>query len=167
MTNILKTTCAVIAISLSFTMTGHAADEYNVSTGVTSDGVPLGLHGADAVTLATFNAVAEGDAEHTVVVDDVAYYFASAASAKTFKAAPNKYRPQFGGFCAYAVAVGKKFDGDPRYADIVDGKLYLFVNAAVFEKYKKGLQANDHKSTKDLAIHPACRGQRLIIEIGG
>lgn len=58
-------------------------------------------------------------------------------SAKTFKADPAKYAPQYGGFCAYAVALGKKFDGDPRYADIVDGKLYLFVNEEIFKKYKK------------------------------
>ena len=46
------------------------------------------------------------------------------------------YLPQFGGFCAFGVYVGKKLDGDVRFADIVDGKLYLFVNAAAFEKYK-------------------------------
>ena len=33
------------------------------------------------------------------------------------------------------MALGKKLDGDPRYADIVDGKLYLFVNAAVYARY--------------------------------
>jgi len=137
MTNAIKTTCAAVALSLSFSLSGFAADEYNVSTGVTTAGVPLGLHGVDAVTLSTFNAVAEGDAAHTVVIDDVAYYFASAESARKFKSAPDNYLPQFGGFCAFAVALGKKFDGDPRYADIVDGKLYLFVNAEIFEKYKK------------------------------
>ena len=35
----------------------------------------------------------------------------------------------------FGVYVEKKLDGDVRYADIVDGKLYLFVNAAIFEKY--------------------------------
>ncbi len=137
MTNTIKTTCAAIALSLSFTAPVFAADEYNVSSGVTTAAAPLGLHGVDAVTLSTFNAVAEGDAAHTVVVDGVAYYFASADSAREFESAPAKYLPQFGGFCAFAVALGKKFDGDPRYADIVDGKLYLFVNAEIFEKYKK------------------------------
>ena len=33
--------------------------------------------------------------------------------------------PAYGGFCAYGVALGKKFDDDPRYWKIVDGKLYL------------------------------------------
>jgi YHS domain-containing protein len=137
MTNLLKTCIAAITIALATTASAYAVDEHNVSTGITSAGAPLGLHGVDAVALATLNAVAEGDATHTVVDDGVAYYFASADSARRFKAAPDQYKPQYGGFCAYAVALGKKFDGDPQYADIVDGKLYLFVNAAIFEKYKK------------------------------
>ena len=137
MTNILKSTAAALAMSIAAATASLAADEYNVSTGATLKGAPLGLHGADAVALTTLNAVAEGDAAHTVVIDGVAYYFSSAESARTFKAAPNRYLPQYGGFCAYAVALGKKLDGDPRFADIVDGKLYLFVNAEIFEKYKK------------------------------
>lgn len=137
MTNALKITAAAVALALAFPVQSFAADEHNVSNGVTTAGVPLGLHGVDAVSLTTLNAVAEGDATYTVVVDGVAYYFASSESARQFKAAPRKYLPQYGGFCAYAVALGKKFDGDPHYADIVDGKLYLFVNADIFAKYKK------------------------------
>ncbi|MGR3805136.1 YHS domain-containing (seleno)protein [Marinibacterium profundimaris] len=114
-----------------------AEDEYNVSTGATLDGVPLALRGVDTVALSTLGAVARGDATHVVVHDGVAYYFASDLSAETFAADPEAFMPQYGGFCAFAVALGKKLDGDPRYADIVDGKLYLFVNAAVFAKYQE------------------------------
>ena len=137
MTKKLYLTGMAIAIAMSASMPAFAEDEYNVSNGVTTAGVPLGLHGVDAVALTTYNAVAEGDAAHTVVEDGVAYYFASAESARKFKTDPVRFAPQYGGFCAYAVALGKKFDGDPHYADIVDGKLYLFVNADVFEKYKR------------------------------
>jgi len=140
MTNILKISAIAISLSLTAFSAAFAEDEYNVSTGVTTSGVPLGLHGVDAVALSTLNAVAEGEAAYTVVADDVAYYFSSAESARLFEAAPAKYIPQYGGFCAYAVALGKKFDGDPQFADIVDGKLYLFVNAEIFEKYKKDSQ---------------------------
>jgi len=112
-----------------------AVDEYNVTTGYTLDGAGLGVHGVDPVALSTLNAVTPGSAQHAVVHDGVAYYFASEITADRFKSDPARYLPQFGGFCAYAVAIGKKLDGDPRYADIVDGKLYLFVNAAVFERY--------------------------------
>ena len=128
---------AALAVAMAASQPAFAEDEYNVSTGITTAGVPLGLHGVDPVALTVYGAVAEGNATHTVVEDGVAYYFASAESARKFKSDPARYAPQYGGFCAYAVALGKKFDGDPRFADIVDGKLYLFVNAEIFEKYKK------------------------------
>ena len=112
-----------------------AEDEYNVSKGYTLDGVGLGVHGVDPVVLSSAKAVAEGNAAHTVVHDGVAYYFASPITAARFQGDPALYLPQYGGFCAYAVALGRKLDGDPRFADIVDGKLYLFVNAVAFEKY--------------------------------
>ena len=126
---------ALVAASMLFFNSAYAVDEYNVSSGVTAAGVPLGLHGVDAVALTTLGAVAEGDAAYTVTRDGNAYYFASQASADQFSRNPDGYLPQFGGFCAFAVALGKKFDGDPMFADIVDGKLYLFVNDAVFQKY--------------------------------
>ncbi|WP_205967547.1 YHS domain-containing (seleno)protein [Aquisalinus luteolus] len=135
-----KNTISIAAIAIALctvTTQAIAEDEYNVSTGATLEGKPLGVHGVDTVALSTYNAVAEGNARHTVVEDGVAYYFASEETARLFKANPGKYIPQYGGFCAYAVALGKKLDGDPYFADIEDGKLYLFVNADVFEKYKK------------------------------
>jgi len=137
MTNKLLVAWAALAVAFLPALPGFAEDEHNVSTGITLSGAPLGVHGADTVALSTINAVAEGDAAHTVVDEGVAYYFASAESARRFSADPSKYKPQYGGFCAFAVALGKKLDGDPHYADIVDGKLYLFVNAEIFEKYKK------------------------------
>ena len=140
MLNPFKTFLAVSAAALLIQNPVLADDEYNTSTGITTAGVPLGLHGVDSVALISFNAVAEGEAVYTVVHDGVAYYFASQQSADTFSADPVNYLPQFGGFCAYAVALGRKFDGDPQFADIVDGKLYLFVNAAVFATYKEDPQ---------------------------
>lgn len=140
MMNPLKNAIFVSAALLLINGAAFAADEYNVTTGITTAGVPLGLHGFDSVSLIRYNAVAEGEAEYTVVHDGVAYYFASEQSAETFSSDPAGHLPQFGGFCAYAVAKGRKFDGDPQYADIVDGKLYLFVNAAVFAIYKQDPQ---------------------------
>ncbi len=161
MTNSIKATIAAAFLAFAAATPSLAADEHNVSTGITTSGAPLGLHGVDAVALSTSNTVVEGDAVHTIVEDGVAYYFATAESARRFKAAPENYMPKYGGFCAFAVALGKKFDGDPRFADIVDGKLYLFVNAEIFAKYKKNpekILANaekkwptiKHKAVKDL-----------------
>lgn len=132
----LPTTIALsIAIAAGAASPAHADDEYNVTNGYTLEGAGLGVHGVDTVVLSTLSAVAPGQASHAVVHDGATYYFASELTAKRFKADPERYLPQFGGFCAYAVALGKKLDGDPRYSDIVDDKLFLFVNAAVFQRY--------------------------------
>jgi len=149
MNTTLRTAIVIGAAALLMQGTAFAADEYNVSRGITSAGSPLGVHGVDTVALSMLGAVAEGTAAHTVVEDGVAYYFASEKSAELFKANPAKYAPQYGGFCAYAVAFGKKFDGDPQFADIVDGKLFLFVSGAVFEKYladKENILRNAEKN---------------------
>lgn len=112
-----------------------AADEYNVSTGTTVSGHGVALRGDDAVALATGLEVVPGRAIYTVERDGVAYYFANEESMSLFQENPDMYLPQFGGFCAYGVALGKKLDANPHFADIVDGQLYVFLNAGAFARY--------------------------------
>ena len=135
----IKTLLAATALigAMASAPAAFAADEYNVSTGTTVDGAGVALRGNDAVALATGLDVSTGHATFTHVHDGVAYYFASAETMQQFAADPAKFMPQFGGFCALGVALGKKLDAAPRFADVVDGKLYVFLNAAVFETYKK------------------------------
>jgi len=128
---------ATVAGVLFIAPAAFAVDEYNVSTGTTVDGDPVGLRGDDVVALATGLEVTPGLAAHTAVHDGVAYYFASAETMDRFVADPERYLPQYGGFCAFGVAIGMKLDASGRYADIVDGKLYVFLNAAAFAKYQE------------------------------
>lgn len=123
------------AATLALASVALAEDEYNVSNGLTLTGNPLGMHGVDPVSMLRGESPSLGEAVHTSEHDGVDYYFASASAQQAFDADPAAYLPQFGGFCAFGVFVGKKLDGDVRYADIVDGKLYLFVNAEIYEKY--------------------------------
>ncbi|SPH24563.1 hypothetical protein DEA8626_03615 [Defluviimonas aquaemixtae] len=114
-----------------------AADEANVAPGLTYGGAPLGLHGADPVSLLDHGENAEGNASHAAAHDGVAYYFASEENLKAFEANPARYVPQYGGFCAFGVSVGKKFDGDPSFAAVMDDKLYVFLNEDVYKAYLK------------------------------
>ena len=135
MKSVLTLSGAVLAATLAMNPPAMAADEYNVSNGLTLTGNPLGLHGVDPVSVFESEAPRIGDAVHTVQHDGVDYYFATDATKQLFEADPEAHLPQFGGFCAFGIYKGKKLDGDVRYADIVEGKLYLFVNAAIFEAY--------------------------------
>jgi predicted pyridoxine 5'-phosphate oxidase superfamily flavin-nucleotide-binding protein len=67
------------------------------------------------------------------------YRFVSQANLDAFKANPAKYEPAYGGFCAYGAALGKKFDGDPRYWKIVDGRLYLNLNGDIQTEWSKDI----------------------------
>ncbi len=130
-----------------------AIDEYNVSKGTTVDGHGVAFRGNDLVAMIGGLGVVPGAAEFTHVHDGVAYYFASQKAADEFAANPDKYIPQYGGYCTLGVAVGKKLDGSPRFADIVDGKLYVFLNAAVFKAYnadKEGVLAKAAENWPDM-----------------
>ncbi|MCK0161828.1 YHS domain-containing (seleno)protein [Allomuricauda sp. F6463D] len=71
----------------------------------------------------------EGKKEFTTNYDDVNYMFNSRANMDRFNARPEVYLPQYGGYCAYAMAVnGKKVNVDPETYEVRDGKLYLFYN---------------------------------------
>ena len=56
---------------------------------------------------------------------------------KTFEADPAAYLPQNGGYCTFGVSVGKKFDGDPEFQAVIDEKLYVFLNRAIFDEFNK------------------------------
>lgn len=56
------------------------------------------------------------------------YYFSSDENKAAFEAMPQKYVPQYGGFCAVAVSEGKTFPVDPNTYTVTDDKLYLFYN---------------------------------------
>ena len=62
--------------------------------------------------------------------------FASAAHRDLFVAAPERYAPQYGGYCAWAVSQGYTADGDPESWKIVDGKLYLNYNREIQQRWE-------------------------------
>lgn len=128
---------AAVVAALVLIQPAHAADEHNTAAGLTAAGVPLGLHGVDPVAFITLGNRIDGRAEHAAVHDGVAYYFATAANRDAFAKNPARYVPQNGGFCTFGVSVGKKFDGDPRYAAVENGKLYVFLNEEIFKAFQK------------------------------
>ena len=83
----------------------------------------------------------KGSSNFTTIFDGVKYKFANQENLTAFNKAPEKYIPQYGGWCAYAMGTsGDKVSIDPETFEIRDGKLYLFYNAFftnTFEKWKK------------------------------
>ncbi|MBA4044438.1 MAG: hypothetical protein C0472_06250 [Erythrobacter sp.] len=113
---------------------------------VNTDQKGIALHGFDPVAYFTGGAPAKGSAQFTATYEGARYYFASAENAAKFKASPEAFAPQFGGFCAMGVALEKKLDGDPMVWKIVDGKLYLNVNADVAVAWQRDIPGNLEKA---------------------
>lgn len=86
------------------------------------------VEGYDVVSYFDGKAL-EGNEEFVSEYDGVNYKFISKANRDRFLAKPTAYLPEYGGYCAYAVAVNaKKVNVDPETFEIRDGKLYLFYN---------------------------------------
>lgn len=131
-----------------------------MSTGGTLAGKPLAVHGYNPVAYFTEGKPVMGDDKHTSVYNGAAYSFASDDHKKTFEANPVRYAPVFGGFCAFGVGLGKKFDGSPQYRTVKSDKLYLNLNADISRKFAEDVDGNIKKADKNWMIieHKAVGG---------
>ena len=90
------------------------------------DGAGLALGGYDLVTYFGTPRPSKGDKAVTAEVDGVVYRFVSDANRRAFLTDPTKYKPAYGGWCATAMAEGKKVEVNPRNYRVTGGRLFLF-----------------------------------------
>src|SRR5687767_15893814 len=99
----------------------------------TSDG--LAASGYDAVAYFTLGRAQKGSSEFETVWSGARWRFASARNREAFVAEPAKYAPQYGGYCAWAVASDYTYSADPEAWRIVDGRLFLNYSKDVQRKW--------------------------------
>jgi len=63
------------------------------------------------------------------------YYFVHADAKAAFDKTPAKFIPAYGGYCAYGITLGKKFEADPTQFTVVDGVIYMSSNADIKKKF--------------------------------
>ena len=118
--NILNT---ITSITIFLFLVGCSqAGNHNLKGGYAAEGYDV---------VAYFNKIAvKGNVKFATTHKGAGYKFSSLENLEKFKKAPDKYAPQYGGWCAYAVALkSKKVGIDPKTYEIRDGKLYLFYNS--------------------------------------
>lgn len=93
------------------------------------DGVAI--KGYDPVAYFNQQKAVEGSDSYTTDWSGSKWKFVSQASLDSFKLAPEKYAPQYGGFCAYGTSENHLSPTDPKAWTVVDGKLYLNYNLDV------------------------------------
>lgn len=95
------------------------------------------IHGYDAVAFFTQSKPVMGRDSLMYQWNGASWYFADRKNLETFKAAPEKYAPQYGGYCAYGTAQGHKAPTQADTWSVVDGKLYFNYNQKVKEMWVK------------------------------
>ena len=102
----------------------------------------LALSGYDPVSYFTAVSPQKGDARFATIWRGAEFRFASAANLAGFKANPEAYAPQYGGYCAWAVSRGYTAEGDPLAWRIVNGKLYLNYDATIQTRWVTDIPNN-------------------------
>jgi hypothetical protein len=88
--------------------------------------LPLAIKGYDPVAYFTIGMPTLGLPDIEYEWDERRYRFSRPGHRELFKADPERYAPQFGEFCAMALAEGDRDEANPEYWLISDGKLYIF-----------------------------------------
>ena len=109
----------------------------------------LAIQGYDPVAFFTENKAIKGKPEFKSSHEGAMYLFASAENKKLFEKEPSKYRPAFGGFCAFGVSRNKLVEIDPEAFQIVDGHLLLQYSKGVRNDFNKDVHGNLAKANQN------------------
>lgn len=107
------------------------------------------IRGYDPVAYFTEGEPVKGDREITYRWKEADWYFASKANLDLFRNDPEKYAPQYGGWCAYAMSRGYYASIDPDAWTIHEGKLYLNYSLRVRRKWAKAIPENIVKADRN------------------
>jgi YHS domain-containing protein len=119
------------------------------------DGDGLAIRGYDPVAYFEEARPVRGRDEWNFRWRGAVWRFASEEHRDAFRAAPERFAPEYGGFCAYAMSLGKRAAIDPEAWDVVDGRLYL--------NYSPGVR-RDWLKKRDERIERADRNWARMIE---
>ena len=95
----------------------------------------VALRGYDTVAYFEQGDAVKGDKAFTAKYKDAVWYFASEANKALFEADPEAYAPQYGGYCAWAMAMGDVVKSSPKAWHIHNSKLYLNVSKGIQKKW--------------------------------
>ena len=107
------------------------------------------IRGFDPVAYFTEAKPVRGRSEFFLEWRGATWEFASAANRDAFAAEPERYAPQYGGYCAWAVSQGYTASTDPAAWRIVDGKLYLNYSRGVQKRWAQDVPGNIAKADQN------------------
>jgi YHS domain-containing protein len=106
----------------------------------------LAIKGYDTVAYFKDGKALKGNESFTFKWHDMTWYFSTKENRDLFVASPEKFAPQYDGYCAWALTEARIAKTDPEVWKIVDGKLYLNCSATAYEKWNRDIPGNIKKA---------------------
>lgn len=131
----MKQVLASFALFVTFAAITLLATERKVENYNLEDS-SLAIQGYDPVAYFSGKAII-GNPKQKSEYDGITYHFSSEANKEAFDASPNRYEPQYGGWCAYAMIDGDQVSINPKTFKIIEGKLYLFYDSTWGDTLKR------------------------------
>ena len=128
---------ALIAATLATSSIAVAAPAFAEDPVYTSRWSNTAVQGYDPVAYFTAGEPTKGSDDYKTSYMGADFHFASQENLDMFLENPETYAPQYGGYCAWAIADGKYAKGNAKNWAIVDGKLYLNYNGSIQKKWDK------------------------------
>lgn len=128
----------------STSSTTGPATQSTAKTLVNVDARGVGLGGFDPIAYGKFGKPVTGTPEHAAAHGGATYLFSSDEHKAAFDGA--QHAPQYGGYCAYAASQNRLSPADPMVFELVDGKLLVFTNAELREKFLEDPAGNKAKA---------------------
>lgn len=123
-----------LSVLASFLLLGSFA-RADMPAFYSSQGAAIG--GYDTVAYFTTGEAVRGQSDIAVMWKGALWMFSSRKNREMFEANPRAYAPQYGGYCAYAMAKGQASGADPAAWRIVNGKLYLIHNRTYMKVWER------------------------------
>jgi YHS domain-containing protein len=136
----MKTFLLYLTGLIAFAVLAPTAEVVNI------DKSGLALQGYDPVGYFTDGKPVKGSVEFTATYKGATYQFASAEHRDTFNKAPEKYAPQFGGFCGYAASINKLAPIEVEYFQVLNDRLILQHNKKAWDLWHKDVEGNLKKA---------------------
>lgn len=118
---------------LTLSLFQHVSAEEAIYTGYFNNKAASGY---DVVSYFTEQKQVEGDSDYTLEYKGADWYFSTQANLTLFKNNPEKYAPQYGGYCAWAMSRGKAAPGNAPFWTIHNDKLYLNYDQRVLDTWR-------------------------------
>ena len=116
---------------------------------VNKDGSGVAIKGYDPVAYFTQSKPVKGSASFTHQWMNSTWWFASAEDRDEFARTPEKYAPQYGGYCAYGVSQGHAVNIDPEAWAVIDGKLYLNYSKGVKKTWSEAIPKHIEEANRN------------------